>query len=168
MAVKFVWCFRTAALGPSPSAANISLYRCTRIRYVRSSSFRPHNLHGSIVMGDGVFPLLPCKSLYFGGFQKIIEFRRTASRTSGMLPPTPAARMKSSTPSALKHGSDLFETRIHQTHVFRQLLHEQIERLVSGIQFYRRFDIPLHGVWLAVVANSSERLVRDRTVDSCD
>ena len=108
------------------------------------------------------------KSLHFGGFQEIIEFRRTASRTSGMLPRTPAACMKSSTPSALKHGSDLFETRIHQAHVFRQFLHEQIERLVSGIQFHRRFDIPFHGMRLAVVAYRSEGLIRDRTVGSCD
>ena len=73
MPIKIVWSLRTS-LWPSPSPANNSLYRCTRIIYVRSSSSGrtppPNHRHG-----DGVFPLLPCKSLYFGGFKKIIEFR---------------------------------------------------------------------------------------------
>ena len=94
--------------------------------------FRPHNLHRTIVMGDGVFPLLPCKSLYFGGFKKIIEFREQLRKLSACFH---RLRQLHEILHAFgaKHGSNLFETRIHQTHVFRQLLHKQIKRLVSGI-----------------------------------
>ena len=121
--------------------------------------FRPHNLHRTIVMGDGVFPLLPCKSLYFGGFKKIIEFREQLRELPACFH---GLRQLHEILHAFgaKHGSDLFETRIHQTHVFRQFLHEQIKWLVSGIQFHRCFDIPFHGMRLAVVAYRSEGLIR--------
>ena len=157
MAVKFIWRFRTAA-GTFAAAEHflIPLYKNQICPFIE---LRPHNLHGSIVMGDGVFLPPPSETLHFGGFQEIIEFHEQFCELAARL-----HRFRQSHEilhaSGTEHGGDFFETRIHQAHVFRQFLHEQIERLVSGIQFYRRFDIPLHGVWLAVVANSSERLVR--------
>ena len=157
MPIKIVWSLRTLTMAFAISSKQllVSLYKNHICAFIE---FRPHNLHRTIVMGDGVFPLLPCKSLYFGGFKKIIEFREQLRELPACFH---GLRQLHEILHAFgaKHGSDLFETRIHQAHVFRQFLHEQIERLVSGIQFYRRFDIPLHGVWLAVVANSSERLI---------
>ena len=156
MAVKFIWCFRTAT-GTFAAAEHflIPLYKNQICPFIK---LRPHNLHGSIVMGDGVFLPPPSETLHFGGFQEIIEFHEQFCELAACL-----HRFRQSHEifhaSGTEHGGDFFETRIHQAHVFRQFLHEQIERLVSGIQFYRRFDIPLHGVWLAVVANSSERLI---------
>ena len=88
MAVKFIWCFRTAA-GTFAAAEHflIPLYKNQICPFIK---LRPHNLHGSIVMGDGVFLLFPSETLHFGGFQEIIEFHEQALRTCGMPPPIPA------------------------------------------------------------------------------
>ena len=134
----------------------VSLYKNHICAFIE---FRPHNLHRTIVMGDGVFPLLPCKSLYFGGFKKIIELRKQLRELPACFH---GLRQLHEILHAFgtEHRSNLLETCIHQTHVFRQFLHEQIKWLISGIQFHRRFDIPFHGMRLAVVANRSEGLIR--------
>lgn len=63
MAVKFIWCFRTAA-GTFAAAEHflIPLYKNQICPFIK---LRPHNLHGSIVMGDGVFLLFPSGGAVF-------------------------------------------------------------------------------------------------------
>ena len=62
-------------------------------------------------------------------------------------------------PVGLEERPDLQQARVHERDVFRQLLHEQVERLVARVQLNGGVDVALHGMRPAVIAYGSEGLL---------
>ena len=50
--------------------------------------------------------------------------------------------------------------RIHLLKIEFQFVCKQSQWLITGIQLYRLFNIPRHGMWASVITNRTERLFR--------